>query len=66
MTRCLIQISIDVPETFTEVATHDVVSTEIAVEGGVSPILAELFGGTILVDDVSIQYSELVDVPMHL
>jgi len=37
------------------VLAGDIESTEIAIEGGVSPMLAELFGGEILVDEVTVR-----------
>lgn len=65
MTRYTIQISLDVPDTFTEVIPDDVESMEVAVEGGISLILAELFGGTILVEKVLIHSLELMQTPVH-
>lgn len=49
---CVIHIAIQYPELFAEVLAGDVEGTEIAIEVGVSPMLAELFGGEILVDEV--------------
>jgi len=56
-TQCTISISIQYPATFTEVLARDMASTEVAIEGSVSPLLTELFGGTILVDDVNVRLS---------
>jgi len=36
---------------------NDLEHTELAVEDSVSLLLMELFGGTILVDDVTVQYA---------
>lgn len=52
---CVIHIAIKYPELFAEVLAGDVEGTEVAIEGGVSPMLAELFGGEILVDEVVVQ-----------
>jgi hypothetical protein len=40
-----------------EALLHDVESTELAIEDGVSGLLMELFGGTIIVNDVTVKYS---------
>ena len=52
---CVIHIAIQYPALFAEVLAGDIESTEIAIEGGVSPMLAELFGGEILVDEVTVR-----------
>ena len=52
---CVIQIAIQYLALFAEVLAGDIESTEIAIEGGVSPMLAELFGGEILVDEVTVR-----------
>lgn len=52
---CVIHIAIQYPKLFAEVLAGDVEGTEIAIEGGVSPVLVELFGGEILVDEVIVQ-----------
>jgi hypothetical protein len=52
---CLIHIAIQYPEGYTEVVSNDLESTEVAIEAGVSEKLAELFGGEILVDDVTLE-----------
>ena len=54
--RCIIQIDMQYPELFTETLSDDMTSTEVALESEVSPLLAELFGGTILIDDVRVRY----------
>ncbi len=59
MYTCNIQISFQCPDMFSEVPPNDVESTELAVEDGLSQLLMELFGGTILVDDVTVKYSEI-------
>lgn len=56
--QCEISIRIQYPTFFTEVLFLDVASTEAAIEGSVSPLLVELFGGPILVDDVSVLISQ--------
>ena len=53
--QCEISIRIQYLTLFTEVLFLDVASTEAAIEGGVSTLLMELFGGPILVDDVTVQ-----------
>jgi hypothetical protein len=53
-TYCTIQISIRYPAMYTEILPTEKESTEVAIEGTVSPILMELFGGSIIVDDVHI------------
>jgi hypothetical protein len=55
--QCEISIRIQYPTLFTEVLFLDVASTEAAIEGGVSTLLMELFGGPILVDDVTVLIS---------
>ena len=56
--QCEISIRIQYPTFFTEVLFLDVASTEAAIEGGVSTLLMELFGGPILVDDVTVLISQ--------
>jgi hypothetical protein len=55
---CVIHIAIQYPEGYTEMVPDDLESTEVAIEAGVSEKLAELFGGEILVDDVTIEDSQ--------
>lgn len=55
---CVIHIAIQYPEGYTEMVSDDLESTEVAIEVGVSEKLAELFGGEILVDDVTIEDSQ--------
>ncbi len=57
MYSCNIQISFQCPDTLSEAPLHDVESTELAIEDGVSGLLIELFGGTIIVNDVTVKYS---------
>ena len=52
-----IRISIQCPDRFTEMPVNDLEHAELAVEDSVSLLLMELFGGTILVDDVTVQYA---------
>lgn len=56
--QCEISIRIQYLTLFTEVLFLDVASTEAAIEGSISPLLVELFGGPILVDDVTVQLSQ--------
>jgi hypothetical protein len=56
MYTCNIQISFQCPDMFSEVPLNDVESTELAVEDGISSLLMELFGGMIIVNDVTIKY----------
>jgi len=57
-TRCTIEISFEAPERYREASLDDVTTTEVMLEGGVSPLLMELFG-TILMEDVTIRYVPL-------
>jgi hypothetical protein len=43
---------------FTEVLACDIEGTELAIEGAVSPLLMELFGGEIIVEHVIVQESQ--------
>ena len=52
---CVVHITFQYPGEYTEVLPDNVESTEIAIEAGVSEKLAELFGGEILVDDVTLE-----------
>lgn len=54
--RCIIQIDMQYPELFTETLSDDLTSTAVALEGEVSLLLAVLFGGTVLIDDVKVAY----------
>jgi hypothetical protein len=56
-TKCTIHISIQYPAVFTEVLSGDLESTEVALEGCISLPLMELFGGTIIVDNVTVEQS---------
>ncbi|MBV9232238.1 MAG: hypothetical protein JOZ18_23220 [Chloroflexi bacterium] len=57
-TKCTIHISIQYPATCMEVLSGDTESTEVALEAVISPILMELFGGEIVVDDVTVEQSQ--------
>ncbi len=57
MYACNIQISFQCPDMPSEAPLHDVESTELAIEDGMSGLLMELFGGTIIVNDVIVKYS---------
>lgn len=52
-----IRISIQCPEKLTEMPVNDLERAELAVEDSVSLLLMELFGGTILVDNVTVQHA---------
>jgi len=54
-TKCTIHITVQYPTMFTEVLACDVEGTELAIEGAVSPLLMELFGGAIIVENVVVQ-----------
>ena len=56
--QCEISIRIQYPTLFTEVLFPDVASTEATIEGSISTLLMELFGGPILVDDVTVLISQ--------
>jgi len=55
--QCTIHITIQYPETHTEVCADDEASVEIAIEDKVMPLLVELFGAPIYVDDVAVEFS---------
>jgi len=57
-TKCTIHISFQYPVMFSEVLDNDIESTEVAIEAGISSLLMELFGGAILVDNVTLQYTQ--------
>lgn len=52
-----IRISIQCPDRLTEMPVNDLERAELVVEDSVSLLLMELFGGTILVDDVTVQHA---------
>ena len=55
--RCIIQIDMRYPdERFTEMVSDDTESTEVALEGEVSPLLAELFGGVVLIEEITVRH----------
>ncbi len=54
--RCIIQIDMRYPKSLTETLTDDTTSTEVALESEVSPLLAELFGGVVLIEDITVRY----------
>ncbi len=56
MYTCNIQISFQCPAMLSEALLHDVEGTELAIEDGVSGLLMELFGGTIIVNDVTVKF----------
>jgi len=57
-TKCTIHITVQYPTMFTEVLACDIEGTELAIEGAVSPLLMELFGGEIIVEHVIVQESQ--------
>lgn len=56
--NCVIHIAFQYLEGHTETVAGDLESTEVAIEVSVSETLVELFGGEILVDDVTIEDSQ--------
>jgi hypothetical protein len=44
---------------FTEVLSNNTESTELAIEGAVIPLLMELLGGEIIVENVIVEESQL-------
>ena len=67
-TKCTIHITVQYPTMFTEVLCGDTESTELAIEGVVSPLLMELFGGEIIVESVIVEESQLTsqsDEPIY-
>ena len=57
--KCTIHITVQYPAMFTEVLSNNTESTELAIEGAVSPLLMELFGGEIIVENVIVEESQL-------
>ncbi len=57
MYTCNIHVSIQCPAILSEIP-FDIERAELAIEDGVGLLLMELFGGTILVNDVTIKCSE--------
>ncbi len=55
--QCTIHITIQYPEGYTEVCSEDETSVEIAIEDRVMPVMVELFGAPIYVDDVTVEFS---------
>jgi len=55
--KCTIHITIQYPAYYTEVCADDEASVEISIEDKVMPLLAELFGAPIYVDDVTVEFS---------
>jgi hypothetical protein len=58
-TRCTIEISFEAPANY-EASLDDVTTTEVMLEGSVSPLLMELFG-TIFMEEVTIRYVPVQD-----
>lgn len=56
--KCTIHITVQYPTMFTEVLSSNTESTELAIEGAVSPLLMELFGGEIIVENVIVEESQ--------
>ena len=56
---CTIHITVQYETMFTEVLPNNTESTELAIEGAVSPLLMELFGGEIIVESVIVEESQL-------
>lgn len=55
--QCTIHITIQFPETHTEVCPDDAASIELAIEDKAMPFIVELFGAPIYVDDVTVEFS---------
>ena len=51
---CVVHITFQYSAEHTEVLPDDMEGTEVAIESEVCPILAELFGGEILVGEVTV------------
>jgi hypothetical protein len=56
--KCTIHITVQYETMFTEVLPNNTESTELAIEGAVSPLLMELFGGEIIVESVIVEESQ--------
>jgi hypothetical protein len=56
---CIIQIDMRYPKSLTQTLTNDTTSTEVALESEVSPLLAELFGGVVLIEEVTVRHRHL-------
>jgi hypothetical protein len=66
--ECTIHITVQYETMFTEVLPNNTESTELAIEGAVSPLLMELFGGEIIVESVIVeesQYNSQSDEPIY-
>jgi hypothetical protein len=66
--KCTIHITVQYETMFTEVLPNNTESTELAIEGAVSPLLMELFGGEIIVESVIVeesQYNSQSDEPIY-
>ena len=57
--KCTIHITVQYHTMFTEVLSSNTESTELAIEGAVIPLLMELFGGEIIVENVIVEESQL-------
>jgi hypothetical protein len=57
--KCTIHITVQYQTMFTEVLSSNTESTELAIEGAVIPLLMELFGGEIIVENVIVEASQL-------
>jgi hypothetical protein len=49
------------PKSLTETLTDDTTSTEVALESEVSPLLAELFGGVVLIEEITVRHMPFSD-----
>jgi hypothetical protein len=57
MKQCTIHITIQYPESRTEVCADEEGSVELAIEDKMAPLMAELFGAPMYVDDVTVEFS---------
>jgi hypothetical protein len=55
--QCTIHITIQYPETQAEIHADEETDVEIAIEDRVMPLLIELFGAPIYVDDVAVEFA---------
>lgn len=55
--QCTIHITVQFPDTRTEVCLDDAASVELAIEDKAMPFIVELLGAPIYVDDVTVEFS---------
>lgn len=54
--RCIIRIDMQYPKSLTETLPDETTSTEVALESEVSPLLAELFGGVVFIEEITVRH----------